>query len=99
MSEQTVEDSQSGKVLVTFQVSQHIWADVVHLVGDFNNWNPTSLPMHHTPHNGWELTIALEKGRAYQYRYLLDGKYWLNDCNADGYAPNPFGGENSVVYT
>ena len=30
-------------------------------------------------------------------RYLLDGTRWQNDETADGYAPNSFGSEDSVL--
>ena len=41
--------------------------------------------------------MTLEAGQRYQFRYLLDGVRWENDWDADGYAPNPFNGENSVL--
>ncbi len=86
-------------VRVTFGISSSIWVDQVHLVGDFNNWNRHSLPLEHSPHNGWRISLELQKGRVYQYRFLLDRARWCNDCNADRYVPNPFGGDNSVVET
>jgi hypothetical protein len=50
-------------------------------------------------HSEWQVTLELLRGRQYQYRYLLNGREWCNDCNADQYVANPFGGENSVVET
>jgi hypothetical protein len=42
--------------------------------------------------------LNLEKGREYQFRYLLDNKNWENDPSADGFAPTPFGdSENSII--
>ncbi len=87
----------SGKVQVTFWMPANIWADTFHVVGDFNDWNPTSTPMRRCE-NGWTVSVELEPGRAYQYRYLVDGK-WFNDWNADDYEPNEHGGDNSVVFT
>jgi 1,4-alpha-glucan branching enzyme len=64
------------------------------LVGDFNGWSTDATPMEL---NGdwYEATIELAPG-AYRYRYLLDGERWENDWNADDYAPNQFGGDDSV---
>ena len=31
------------------------------------------------------------------YRYLVDGERWENDWAADTYAPNDYGGDDSVV--
>ena len=42
-------------------------------------------------------TLELEPGRSYRFRYLLDGGGWENDWAADGYVPNEFGGDDSVV--
>jgi hypothetical protein len=42
-------------------------------------------------------TIELEAGRRYRFRYLVDGKEWLNDWHADDYVENPYGSNDSVV--
>ena len=43
------------------------------------------------------MTVDLNAGRAYRFRYLLDGKRWYNDWAADAYVRNDFGGDDSVV--
>ncbi len=45
----------------------------------------------------WSLTLDLESGRDYQYRYRTSDDVWHNDPAADAYAPNPHGSDNSVV--
>ena len=42
-------------------------------------------------------TVDLETGRNYEFRYLIGKSKWENDWQADGYVPNPFGFDNSVV--
>lgn len=91
--------STPDSIKVTFEFPSCIWAESVHLVGDFNDWSPSSLPMTRSAHHGWRVTIELERGKSYQCRYLLDGERWANDPAADGYVANPYGGENSVVNT
>ena len=44
-------------------------------------------------------TLDLDAGREYQFRYLINGKDWHNDWEADKYVANPFSGDNSVVTT
>ncbi len=88
----------AGKVRVTFSLPAALWADTIYLVGDFNGWNPRATPLRATEH-GWMITLELEAGRTYQYRYLVNHNEWHNDWNADGYVPNPYGGDNSVVDT
>lgn len=84
---------------VTFTVPNSTWADVIHLVGDFNDWNHHSHPLKRDRQGKWILTVDLELGRAYQFRYLVDGNLWMNDNDADAYVHNPFGSDNFVVVT
>jgi 1,4-alpha-glucan branching enzyme len=45
----------------------------------------------------FSLTVALDSGRSYRFRYLLDDGRWENDWEADAYAPNKFDSEDSIV--
>jgi len=92
------EGTTPDKELVTFHLHRSLLAESVHVVGDFNDWDRHSHPLTREHENGtWKLTIELEKGQEYQFRYLIDGKNWQNEWHADRYVPNPFGGENSVI--
>src|SRR2546423_3654844 len=89
------------KCKVTFEVPQGIGegAEAVYLVGDFNNWDEHATPMDKKKGNQFSITVDLEPNHEYQYRYLVNGKDWHNDWEADKYVPNPFSGDNSVVTT
>jgi len=67
-------------------------------MGEFNDWQ-TSQAMRRQKDGSWRITVDLEPGREYQFRYLVDGQRWLNDPQADNYVPNPYGDQNSVVVT
>ncbi len=85
---------------VTFRLSkkQAKSAKTVHLVGEFNRWNVSSTPMRKLRKGAFHAVIDLEKGREYQFRYLLDGTEWINESNADRYVPTPYeDASNSVV--
>ena len=69
----------------------------LHLVGDFNNWSVTETPLTRAADGSWSVTLTLESGRKYEYRYYADGQVWHNDWSADAYTPNTFGSENSIV--
>lgn len=87
-------------VAVTFELPSAIWAERVTLVGDFNNWDSTSDEMRQARSDGnWRITLILETGRQYQFRYLVNGRDWHNDWHADQYAPNEYGTDNSVLVT
>ena len=73
-------------------------ADSVFIVGDFNDWNMYANPMKKLKKGDFTLTLNLEPGKEYQFRYLIDGSTWENDWNADKYVKSPFGdSENSVI--
>ena len=89
-----------GFLLVTFSIPAAVWAENVCLVGDFDGWSryrPLTRSHKDDPH--WQITLQLAPGRRYEFRYLLNGTTWCNDCEADDYVSNPYGGFNSVVQT
>ncbi len=85
---------------VTFRVPAEIAAgcDHVSLVGEFNGWDPQATRMRRLKSGEFKVTVDLEVGREYQYRYLLDQQRWTNDESADRYVPAGVpDAENSVV--
>ena len=85
---------------VTFRLAKEACetADSVKLVGDFNEWNvDEAVEMKALKKGGFKTVLNLETGKNYEFRYLIDGETWENDWEADQYAPNEFGTENSVV--
>jgi 1,4-alpha-glucan branching enzyme len=72
-------------------------ASSVHLVGDFNGWDKAANPMKRQKNGTFAASLSLERGKEYQFRYLLDRERWENDWQADKYLRNEFGGDNSVV--
>lgn len=69
----------------------------VHLVGDFNNWAPTSDPM--TDENGdgsWSLVYPLKPGR-YAYKFVIDGREWIPDPTNPLTESDGFDGQNSII--
>jgi 1,4-alpha-glucan branching enzyme len=83
---------------VTFYLPDSIEGDEAYLVGDFNDWNEDATPMDRLKDGRFKVTLNLDAGMEYQFRYLVDGE-WHNDWEADKYTPNPFSGDNSVVST
>lgn len=89
--------SQPGKVRVTFSLPASIWADKVQLVGDFNGWNTGSTPLRRDEHY-WSVSVLLDLGHTYAYRYLVDHE-WVTDWNADGFAAGKDGHDHSLLVT
>jgi 1,4-alpha-glucan branching enzyme len=85
---------------VTFKIPEEMAhaATQANVVGEFNNWSTSATPMKKLKNGDFSTTVDLEKGRSYQFRYLLEQSYWENDPDADGYLPTPFGNSyNSVI--
>lgn len=85
-----------GHVRVVFELPACVWADRIYLSGDFNNWSRTDLPLHQGRDGVWRVVLDLPAGQRYQFRYLVDGQ-WRTDYHADGYAPNEYGSQNSIL--
>jgi 1,4-alpha-glucan branching enzyme len=73
-------------------------AKSVYIVGDFNNWNIYADPLKKLKNGNFSITLELESGKEYQFRYLIDECKWENDWNADKYVRSPYGdSDNSVI--
>ena len=82
---------------VTFTMPAEVEAQEIHLCGEFNDWSESSHPLKRRKDGRFSATLSLEVDRSYRFRYLLDGERWENDWEADAYAPNQFGTEDSIV--
>jgi 1,4-alpha-glucan branching enzyme len=85
---------------VTFKLENGVTegADSVHLVGDFNNWDPKGTPMKALKSGAFTATLDLESGNEYQFRYLVNGSTWANEEEADKQVPTEFhDAHNSVI--
>ena len=87
---------------VTFTVSAEAaqGAKKINIAGDSNSWRRTDPPMKQGKDGSFSVKLALDVGKEYQFRYLLDGYKWENDWKADKYIPAPYSNaDNSVVVT
>lgn len=71
-------------------------ASHVSIVGDFNQWNPTALPLRRAADGqSWEVEVPLVPGR-YAYSFVVDGML-ARDPSAPQAADDDFGMPNSIV--
>jgi 1,4-alpha-glucan branching enzyme len=89
--------AKENKVIVIFEIPGSIWADQIHLVGDFNGWDVHSLPFRHNREENWEVQLELDEGREYRFGYLIDGDTWGSKQQADQHAVGPNGTYDSAV--
>ena len=86
-----------GKVVIVFEIPGSVWADRIHLVGDFNDWVRESLPFRHNSRDDRQVKIELERGCEYRFRYLIDGAHWRSEWQADRHVTGADGTCDSVV--
>jgi 1,4-alpha-glucan branching enzyme len=99
MSLKKVYSEKKAECKVTFKLEKAYAnsAKQVILAGDFNNWDETETQMKKSKNGDFSISLNLKTGQEYQFKYLIDSNYWVNDPAADNYKPNIFQGENSVV--
>ena len=95
LKKQYAKDKKTCKV--TFSLSDKVNATNVTLQGDFTKWEKSPLKMRRYKDGNFKVSVTLKAGRNYRFRYQLDGERWENDWEADAYASNEFGSEDSIV--
>ena len=84
---------------VTFLLAKEVATNAkqVTLVGEFNEWDKEVTLMTKLKNGSFKTNLNLAAGREYQFRYLVDGKDWINDNEADKYVLNNFSNEDNFV--
>ena len=75
---------------ITFTLPAEAVADATEalLLGDFNEWNTEKgIVLKKQKDGSLKALVALETGKSYQYRFLLNDGRWVNDYNAQNYIP------------
>ncbi len=86
---------QNGKVRVTFAVPATEGCGSLYLVGKLGEWDESVYCMECAEDGTWSLTLELEPGYEYQYRFrMLDGT-WLSEPTPL-FVPIPFQSKNSI---
>ncbi|MDH7914371.1 hypothetical protein [Winogradskyella sp. SYSU M77433] len=80
---------------ITFRLKGYENAKKVILSGTFNRWDETGFKMKRTE-DGWKVTLQLRPD-IYQYKFIIDGNFWLTDPQNPSKTENEFGGYNSVI--
>lgn len=83
---------------VTFTLPADIHAREAGLVGEFldESWNPCGHPMTQGADGRWRVTLELEAGRSYRFRYWVNGAEWRCDERCPQ-LPSPSGGHDSLL--
>ncbi len=69
----------AGKVRVTFSMPASACGDCLYLVGWFSEWDESVYRMERGADGTWSLTLELEPGCSYQYRFRTADGRWMDD--------------------
>ena len=89
----------TDKVFPNTEITFNVKTDNINelaLVGDFNSWNPKSHRLTKIGNNIWQVSLSLSPGK-YAYKFLVDGKNWVNNPNSDFYCDIPSFGISSCL--
>jgi serine protease AprX len=75
----------------------NIEAETVHLAGDFNEWNLATHPMEQILDGLWRVDLEAPPSGRYRYKFLIDGKTWMEDPANLFKQPNVYGDFDSIL--
>jgi len=84
--------TENQKITFSFHANH---AKEVILMGDFNEWSPTTHPMELNGNSTWQKSVMLSPGK-YEYKFKVDGQ-WVEDANNNQSCSNCFGTCNSII--
>lgn len=84
------------RVKVTFSVPIDDADGPVSVAGDFNGWDPTANPMRKRGDTR-SVSVSLDPGRCYAFRYVDKQGRWFNDALADRFEGNDYGETNCII--
>jgi len=87
------EQEQTALVRLSFHAPQ---ARHVAVAGTFNKWKVDTHVLKKESNGLWTINLPLKPG-AHTYMFVVDGKAWVPDPNAQSYDDDGFGQKNSVV--
>lgn len=95
ISKQFLKSKPECKITFTVPATE---AKSVGVAGAFNNWTPTKLLLKKRKDGVFKGTVNLPINNSFEFKYVVDGKQWINDAEADKFVWNEFAGsENGLL--
>jgi serine protease AprX len=69
----------------------------VSVAGDFNQWNQHAAPLARNGAGLWSTEILLPRAGRFEYKFVVDGRRWIEDPSNGMKTPDNYGGLNSVL--
>lgn len=85
---------ENGRLLFVFHDDA---ASTVSVAGNFNEWNRVTAPLKRNSDGFWTTEILSPSAGRLEYKFIIDGKRWIEDPSNGMKAPDDHGGFNSVL--
>ena len=69
----------------------------VSVAGDFNQWNQLATPLERNGAGLWSTEVLVPRAGRFEYKFIVDGKRWIEDPSNGMKTPDNHGGLNSVL--
>ena len=89
----------NDKVKVTFSMPYSEGQPLLSVVGDFNDWQPGATKLVKRNNGTCSVSISLDAGQRFRFRYYGEDGVWINDETADAYEVSEHGSDNCVLLT
>ncbi len=85
---------ENGRLVFVFHDDN---ARSVSVAGDFNGWNHVANPLKRNDSGLWLTEIVIPRAGHFEYKFVIDGRRWIEDPSNGMRTPNNHGGLNSVL--
>ena len=72
-------------------------ANTVSLAGNFNGWDGEKTPLSKNDQGLWFVEIGAPSPGNHEYKFVVDGRRWIEDPSNGRKVPDNYGGLNSVI--
>ena len=81
---------------VTFALPVELADQPISVVGEFNGWDPFAHPLKRRSNGTRSVSVELETGRSYRFKYLAADGSWFTDPDAES-VDNGHGDVDSII--
>jgi serine protease AprX len=85
---------ENGRLMFVFHDDS---AHSVSVAGDFNGWSHVATPLKRNDSGLWLTEIAVPGAGRFEYKFIINGRRWIEDPSNGMKAPNDYGGLNSIL--
>jgi len=85
---------ENGRLIFVFHDDS---AQSVSVAGEFNGWDHVATPLERNSSGLWSTQIVVPGAGRFEYKFIVNGRRWIEDPSNGMKAPDNYGGLNSVL--